>query len=137
VDAKIRRLIRNYVLDSTDENAHRLANAIARAGGLPSEEDKRFGFFEFCSDCDEPTSTFEICSYIGYNPGVDGHLFKNTEDANSAWESFIVALSSDRTQGIVRGEYWTELPFDTLQEELDYLENKVRLIEIHITKSSD
>jgi len=134
VDQSIRQLIRQYGIDPTNENAHQLANAIVRAGGLPSEELKRFAFFNFCGDCDEPVRTFEICSYLGHNPGIDGHLYRTREEAERTWQIFIDRLVEDRNAGQVMGDYWTELPFETLDEELDYLKLNVRLVEFYITQ---
>lgn len=36
-----------------------------------------------CGDCKEPIP-FDPCSFLGYNPGVDGHLFKSKEAAQDA-----------------------------------------------------
>jgi hypothetical protein len=135
MDHLLRHLIRQYAQGPTDDLAHRLANEIVRAGGLPGEELKRFGFFSICSDCAEPHSTFEICSYLGYNPGIDGHLYKTQKEAERDWGYFTNALSSDRAQGIVRGDYWTDLPFSSLEEELEYLKTKVKLVEFYIIEN--
>jgi len=134
MDLSIRQLIRQFGLDPTDENAHRLANAIVRAGGLPAEETKLYGFFNICGDCDEPVRTFEICSYLGHNPGIDGHFYKSREEAEETWQIFINRLIEDRNEDRAIGDYWTELPFSTVNEELEYLDNNVRLVEFYITE---
>jgi hypothetical protein len=49
----------------------------------------KYGIFTVCGECKQPVKTFDICSALGYNPGVDGHLFDSPDKARSAWSLFV------------------------------------------------
>lgn len=52
---------------------------------------KRWMLVSFCGECREPIP-FSPCSFLGYNPGVDGHLFKSKETAQQALEATAEAI---------------------------------------------
>lgn len=97
---------------------------------------KKYVFMEVC-ECGEPTRTFDICSYLGYNPGTDGHMFDQVAVATVVWNSFLVALTKDRMEGKVRGDYWTELPFSSIEEEISYLGDSVKLVAVQVGEVMD
>lgn len=47
---------------------------------------KRWILASRCSECQEPIP-FDPCFFLGYNPGVSGHLFKSKEEAEDALEA--------------------------------------------------
>jgi hypothetical protein len=135
VDLKLRNLTREYASTPTSELAHQIARQVLRSQGIPKKLKLFFEFFSTCGDCNEPTDTFDMCNYLGFNPGVDGHFFDSEEQANETWHRFINRVREERLAGRFNAGYWTELPFETLEEELDYLNNKIRLVEFYIVEN--
>lgn len=43
---------------------------------------------EHCGECGQPSRQFIICNVLGYNPGVDGHLFGTEGEARKAMSLF-------------------------------------------------
>lgn len=134
MDQSIRQLLRQYASEQTDEHAHHFAQASLRAQGVPDNESVRYTFMNICSECDEPTRIFLFSDYLGYNGGLNTHLYASSEDALRDWQHFVELVSRDR-QNITpySGSYWTELPFNTLSEELEYLNTSIGLYRICYT----
>lgn len=50
---------------------------------------RRWALFRRCGECNEPTRIVEVCEELGYNPGVDGHLFRSEKEAYRVLELLI------------------------------------------------
>lgn len=91
----------------------------------------RWAFFRFCGECDEPTHLFEVCEYLGFNPGVDGHLYRSKKCAEEVWETFIKKVKEQPSENRVGpGKPWIDYPFDTLEDELQWLEESVDILQV-------
>lgn len=88
---------------------------------------KRWGLFEVCSCCDEPTNIFCVSSYLGFNPGVDGHLFKSGREADEALRTLMDLI---RDESKPRGER-ANFKFPDLGSELSYLGNRIRILPVN------
>ena len=91
----------------------------------------KFAFFWVCGECDEPTSTFEICTYLGYNPGVDGHLFKDEATAREAWDLFEKALRKENFFGDADADEMRKI-YPDIEEHINHLRNNVSLFKVDI-----
>ena len=99
---------------------------------------KYFGFFWLCGTCNEPTSTFEICNWLGYNPGVDGHFEKSEEKAKESWAAFEKAartsgFKSEQATYIMEALKSDGKPHDT-EGLLDFLRTNVHLFEVNLSE---
>ncbi len=52
---------------------------------------KKWMLISRCGDCQEPIP-FNPCTFLGYNPGVDGHLFDSKEEAQRALDLTLEAI---------------------------------------------
>lgn len=96
----------------------------------------RLGLFRVCGECDEPSGTFSICDYLGYNPGVDGHLFKSQAAAEEAMALLIKCVSGTPVipgacGRVGPGRQWSVYPFKNVDEEVQYLEMNVKIIKVN------
>jgi hypothetical protein len=90
---------------------------------------ERWAFFDKCGECDEPTDTFDVCSYLGFNLGTSGHLHKTYEDAQELWEHFLKRVEETPSEKR-NSDYWIEYPFESMEEELKYLRERVSITQV-------
>lgn len=90
---------------------------------------KRWILVSRCGECKE-LIPFDPCSFLGYNPGVNGHLFKNKEEAEDALEAtrraiiehhYEMIAETSQTHYLLEGPFMKDGSFWTDSNELIHL----------------
>lgn len=95
-----------------------------------------YGYFWICGTCNKPTNSFNICNYLGYNPGTDGHFFNTEEEAINTWKLFKKYYEKD-------GRYVGEKTIDEnnivkgnlvkdFKDNIEFLERNIKLCKFDI-----
>lgn len=85
-------------------------------------------YFHKCGECDEITHMFSPIDYLGYNFGTTGHNYKTRDEAEDTFGLFLRTLERHRAERPFTPGYWTEYPFQNVDEEIAWIRENIVLV---------
>lgn len=80
---------------ATTENPRAFETKVEAIVTKTKSEKWAWAIVRHCAECFKPVGIINICSELGYNPGVDGHLYDDQIEATKALNLLIKEVEKD------------------------------------------